>query len=189
VLCNILNEFGIPLKLVRLIKIYLNETCSRVRVGKHLSDWFPVKNGLKQGDALSPPLFNFDLEYAVRRFQANQEDLKLNDTHQLLVYAGDVNILSKSIRTLKNRSLARARMIIVPLNIVYIWDKAVSHTINLMLYISQVFFTLHVSASFLCHHQVYQPKISSHGTKKKLYFWPRTLGMERIKSTTKCWEI
>jgi hypothetical protein len=59
VMYNILIEFGIPMKLVRLIKMCLNETYSRVRVGKHLSDKFPVKNGLKQGYALSPLLFNF----------------------------------------------------------------------------------------------------------------------------------
>jgi hypothetical protein len=58
-LYNILIEFGIPLKLVRLIKMCLNETYSRVRVGKHLSDRFRIKSGLKQGDALSPLLFNF----------------------------------------------------------------------------------------------------------------------------------
>jgi hypothetical protein len=52
----ILIEFGIPLKLVRLIKMCQNETCSRVGVGKHLSDRFRIKNGLKQGDALSPLL-------------------------------------------------------------------------------------------------------------------------------------
>jgi hypothetical protein len=72
VLYNILIEFGIPRKLVRLIKMCLSETYSRVRVVKHLSDTFPIKNGLKQGDALSPLLFNFALEYAMRRVQANQ---------------------------------------------------------------------------------------------------------------------
>jgi hypothetical protein len=53
VLYNILIEFefGIPLKLVRLIKMCLNETYSRVRVGRHLSDRFLIKNGLEQGDA------------------------------------------------------------------------------------------------------------------------------------------
>jgi hypothetical protein len=59
VLYNILTEFGIPMKVVRLIKMCLSETYSRVRVGEHLSDTFPIKNGLKQGDALSPLLFNF----------------------------------------------------------------------------------------------------------------------------------
>ena len=70
---NILIEFGIPMKLVRLIKLCLNETYSRVRVGKDLSDMFPIRNGLKQGDALSPLFFNFALEYANRRVQVNQK--------------------------------------------------------------------------------------------------------------------
>jgi hypothetical protein len=54
VLYNILLEFGVPKKLVRLIKTCLNETYSKVRVGKLLSGKFPIQNGLKQGDALSP---------------------------------------------------------------------------------------------------------------------------------------
>jgi hypothetical protein len=66
VLYNILLEFGIPKKLVRLIKMCLNETYSKERVGKLLSDKFPIQNGLKQGDALSPLLFNFALEYTIR---------------------------------------------------------------------------------------------------------------------------
>jgi hypothetical protein len=67
VLYNILIEFDIPLKLARLIKMCLNETYSRVRVGKHFSDRFPIKNGVKQRDALSPVLFSFALEYAIRK--------------------------------------------------------------------------------------------------------------------------
>ena len=64
---NILIESGIPMELVRLIKMCLSETYSRVRVGKNLSEMFPIRNGLKQGDALSPLLFNFALEYAIKR--------------------------------------------------------------------------------------------------------------------------
>jgi hypothetical protein len=52
VLYNILTEFGIPMENVRLIKMGLNETYSRVWVGKHLSDVCPIRSGLKQGDAL-----------------------------------------------------------------------------------------------------------------------------------------
>jgi len=68
------------MQLVRLIIICMNKTFSRVWVGKHLSDMFPVRNGLKQGDALLPLLFNFALYY-IRRVQVNQDGLKLNSTY------------------------------------------------------------------------------------------------------------
>jgi hypothetical protein len=67
VLYNILLEFSIPKKLVRLIKMCLNETCSKVCVGKLLSDKFPIQNGLKQGGTESPLLFSFALEYTIRK--------------------------------------------------------------------------------------------------------------------------
>ena len=70
-LYNILTEFGIPMKLVRLIRMCVNETCSRDWMGKHLSDVFPFKNGLKQGDALLPLIFNFAVEYVIRKVEVN----------------------------------------------------------------------------------------------------------------------
>jgi hypothetical protein len=51
VLHSILIEFGIPMKLVRLIKMCLDKTYSKACIGKHLSDSFPNQNGLKKGDA------------------------------------------------------------------------------------------------------------------------------------------
>ena len=68
-LYGILIKFCVPKKSVRLRKTCLNGTQSKVRIGNYLSSSFPIKNGLKQGDALSPLLFHFALEYAIKKIQ------------------------------------------------------------------------------------------------------------------------
>jgi hypothetical protein len=81
----------------------LNETYSKVCIGKHLSGSFSIQNGLK-GDILSPMFFNFTLEYAIRKVQENHVGLKPNGTHQVLAYADDMILLGDIIDTInKNK--------------------------------------------------------------------------------------
>jgi hypothetical protein len=74
------------------------------RAGKHLSHSFPSQNGLKQGDALLPLLFNFALEYDNSKVHENHVGLKLNGTHQLLAYTDDVNLLGVNIDTMSKNT-------------------------------------------------------------------------------------
>jgi hypothetical protein len=71
---------------------------------KYRSHSFPIPNGLRQGDALSPLLFNLSLEYAIRKVQQNQVGLKLNGTDQHLAYADDVNLLGDNIDTINKNN-------------------------------------------------------------------------------------
>jgi len=94
------------MKLVCLKNMCLTETCSRDRVGENLSDLIPIRNVLKNGDVLKPLLFNFALEYAIKRIQVNKDGMKLNGAHQFLVYADDVIMLGGTVNTMKEKAEA-----------------------------------------------------------------------------------
>jgi len=91
------------MKLGGLIKIFLNKTYSSVHIGKSESNAFPIWNGLKQGVALSPLLFKFPSKYAIRNVQKISGS-DLNETHQLLVCAYNLNILDKNTEALLQAS-------------------------------------------------------------------------------------
>lgn len=81
----------------------VNYSYSNVCTGKK-ADIFSIQNGLKQGDVLSPSIFKFALEYAIGEVQENAQKVKLYGTHQLLVYANDVNLLIRHRSTIKTES-------------------------------------------------------------------------------------
>jgi hypothetical protein len=66
-----------------------------------------IKNGLKEGDALSSLLFNFVLEYAIRKVKENRKVLKFNSTQQVIIYVDDVNLWGQSIHTISFNSRSK----------------------------------------------------------------------------------
>ncbi|PSN33352.1 hypothetical protein C0J52_27179 [Blattella germanica] len=88
---------------IRLIGMCLNDTKSRVRVGKQVSDIFEIHNGLKQGDTLSPLLFNFVLEHIIKYLE-DKEGVQLTGIHKLLVYADDIRILKNNMHILRSNT-------------------------------------------------------------------------------------
>jgi hypothetical protein len=90
------------MKLVRLIKMCLNKTYSKVYIGKHLSDTVSLQNSQKLGNPLSPLLLNFALEYTTKKVEENKKGLELNGTHHVWICADDFNLLCENRNIKKN---------------------------------------------------------------------------------------
>ena len=96
-LWNILREFQLPSHLVSLIKMCYTDTQCKVRIGKISTDPFRIKSGLRQGDIMSPILFNFALEKVYRVTAAASHGLRIGERSiKMLAYADDVDIIAEN---------------------------------------------------------------------------------------------
>lgn len=102
-----MEEFGISNELISLTKMYMEETKYQVRVDSILFEAFTVETGLKQGDALSPLLFNLAIEKVVRTMQNAGSGVAFNEHRvQILGFANDLNILSESLEDTLDQTMA-----------------------------------------------------------------------------------
>ena len=108
-LYNAMSEFNIPNKLVRLTRMTIENTKSRVRIQSDLTDPITAKKGLRQGDSLACLLFNLALEMAVRKAGIQTNVTIFYKLVQLLAYADDIDIIARSRRALKEAFLSLER--------------------------------------------------------------------------------
>jgi hypothetical protein len=95
-LVEIMKESGIPTKLVRLVKMTLANTNSKVKIQGKPSPSFETMIGLRQGDSLSSLPFNLCMEKIIRNVRINSGGTICKRTRQCLAYADDVVILGRS---------------------------------------------------------------------------------------------
>lgn len=98
---EILNSFGIDPKLIRLIEMTLERTSCKIMIDGEISDSFPINRGLRQGDPISPIIFNLCLEWSIRHSDLYRRGTILHHKHQLLAYADDIALLTRSTSELK----------------------------------------------------------------------------------------
>jgi len=114
-----MQEFGIPPKLVRLTQATMEGTTAKVKIQNEISGSFHIQNGLRQGDALACILFNIALEKIIHEANINQRGNIFYKSVQILAYANDIDIISKSPKSLQEATTTldrAARMIGLEIN-------------------------------------------------------------------------
>ena len=120
-LWNRLQDIGMPPKFLAVLKsLYSNVECA-VRINGHLTNWFPVNLGLKQGCILSPSLFNIYIDGLVKKIKASGVGIDIGDhIISVLLYADDLALISESEEDLQSL-----------LNILYEWSNQWEMSVNL----------------------------------------------------------
>ena len=108
-LWRVMEEFGVPIKLISLTKLTLDGANSRVRIRSKLSDAFDIEEGLRQGDPLATLLFNLILEAAVRTMDIDTSSTIFTKSSQLLGFADDLDILGRNMEAVKEKFTALDR--------------------------------------------------------------------------------
>ncbi|KAL4148913.1 hypothetical protein QTP88_003052 [Uroleucon formosanum] len=96
-LLKVIDQLGILRKIIRMIRACMNGSKCKVKYGGEESEKFEVRTGLRQGDALSPALFNIALESAIRETLGGATGIKIGNDQQLVVagYADNVIIMAE----------------------------------------------------------------------------------------------
>ena len=94
-------HFGIPNKLIRLMKATMENSTYYVKIRTFMMDGFKVGTGLKQGDRLAPSLFNIALEYVIRQLSAQTTSTIFHKSVQLFGYA-DINLMGRTKRAISD---------------------------------------------------------------------------------------
>lgn len=98
---KLMEKHRIPKKLVNLTKMCTFKTISKVKVENEYSDTFRINTGLRQGDALSPLLFNLVIEEALREVSSLQGGAKINGKTNVLAFADDVALIAENKKDIK----------------------------------------------------------------------------------------
>lgn len=100
-----MHELQIPSKYIRMVRASIANSKGRVRIQNDLSNAFGISCGLRQGDGMSPLLFNIVLEWVIRKAQVNTRGTIVNKSTQILAYADDIDVVTRNIRDLERNFL------------------------------------------------------------------------------------
>ncbi|KAI5739997.1 hypothetical protein M8J77_026070 [Diaphorina citri] len=96
-----MESFGIPEELIKLVKLSINHSKCKVRVNGETSTSFSVRSGVRQGDGISPTLFNIAIEGALQKVKNTRGGVEIGKVINILAFADDVVIIAENLNDLK----------------------------------------------------------------------------------------